>query len=103
MNVESEFAANKKKVPIFLYETNQNANRFEQLEFQLAQSEDERIAVDHVTKAVDPHAKKSSVSTTLGSSVNAIKLLRSKILFLIDIFEKSSQVRQNPAYTRRLN
>jgi hypothetical protein len=65
MNVESEVAANKKKVPIFLYETNQNANRFEQLEFQLAQSEDERIAVDHVTKAVDPHAKKSSVSTTL--------------------------------------
>ena len=29
MNVTSEAAANKKKVPIFLYETNQNAGRFE--------------------------------------------------------------------------
>ena len=103
MNVQSEAARNKKKVPIFLYETNQNAYRFEQLDFELAQSEDERIAVDHVTKAVDPHAKHSSVSTNLESSVNALKLLRSKILFLTDLFQKSSEVRTNPSYTRRLN
>jgi hypothetical protein len=103
MNVTSEAAKNKKKVPIFLYETNQNAHRFEQLDFELAQSEDERIAVDHVTKALDPHAKNSSVSTNMESSVNALKLLRSKILFLIDIFEKSNEVRNNPSFTRRLN
>jgi len=103
MNVNSEVAASTKKVPIFIYETNQNANRFEQLDFQLSQSDDERIAVDHVTKAVDQNAKKSTVSTSMSSSVNAIKLLRSKILFLIDIFEKSPAVKQNPAYTRRLN
>lgn len=69
----------------------------------MAQSDDERIAVDHVTKAVDQNAKKSTVSTSMSSSVNAIKLLRSKILFLIDIFEKSEAVRSNPHYTRRLN
>ena len=103
MNVHSAAAQNKKKVPIFLYETNQNLQRFEQLDFELAQSEDERIAVDHVTKAVDPHAKHSSVSTNLESSVNALKLLRSKILFLTDLFQKSSEVRTNPGYTRRLN
>ena len=56
-----------------------------------------------MTKAVDPNAKKSSVSTNLDSSVNALKLLRSKILFLIDIFENSEAVRKNPSYCRRLN
>jgi hypothetical protein len=102
MNTTSEAAKNKKKVPIFLFETNQNLHRFEQLDFELAQSEDERIAVDHVTKAVDPHAKNSSVTTNLESSVNALKLLRSKILFLIDIFQNSNEVRTNPSFTRRL-
>ena len=55
----------------------------------MAQSEDERIAVDNVAKAIDPNAKISSVSTNLVAAVNAIKVLRRKVLFLADIFEKS--------------
>ena len=89
MNTASESAKSKKQIPIFLYETNQQAKRFEQLDFQLAQSEDERIAVDNVAKAIDQGAKQSSTSTNLVSIVNAVKLLRRKIKFLVDIFEKS--------------
>lgn len=103
MNVNSEEAKNKKQVPIFVYETNQTAKTFESLDFQLAKSEDERIAVDNVTKAIDPSAKKSSVATNLTSAVNAIKILRQKVKFLIDIFENSAQVRENPEFARRLN
>ena len=73
------------------------------MDFQLAQSEDERIAVDHVAKSIDPTAKQSSVATNMISSVNAIKVLRSKIKFLVEIFQKSPEVRQNPDYLRRLN
>ena len=69
----------------------------------MAQSEDERIAVDNVAKAIDPNAKKSSVSTNMISTVNAIKLLRQKIKFLVAIFENSPQISENPEYTRRLN
>ena len=103
MNPLSKAANEKKQMPIFLYETNQAAKRFEQLDHTLAQSEDERIAVDNVAKAIDPTAKTSSVSTNLISSLNAIKLLRRKILFLIDLFEKSEKVQKNPEYQRRLN
>ena len=59
--------------------------------------------MEHVSKAIDPNAVESSVSTSLISSVNAIKLLRRKILFLIDIFEKSKEVRETPEFRRRLN
>ena len=37
------------------------------------------------------------------SSLNAIALLRKKINFLVAIFNNSKEVRENPAYTRRLN
>ena len=69
----------------------------------MAQSEDERIAVDNVAKAIDKEATKSTVSTNLTAAVNAIKILRRKILHLISIFEKSAEVCQNSEYTRRLN
>ena len=92
MNPNSQEAKDKKTIPIFLYETNQVAKRFEQVDFLLAQSEDERIAVDNVAKAIDPTAKVSSVSTNLISTLSAIKILRRKILFLVDMFEKSKEV-----------
>lgn len=95
LNPNSQEAKDKKTIPIFLYETNQVAKRFEQIDFLLAQSEDERIAVDNVAKAIDPTAKVSSVSTNLISTLNAIKILRRKILFLVDMFEKSKEVQGN--------
>lgn len=102
MNTGSEQAKNKKQVPIFLYETNTNSKTYESLDFSLAQSEDERIAVDNVAKAVDQDAKKSTTSTNLISLVNAVKLLRSKIKFLVDIFKNSPEVQNNPEFARRL-
>lgn len=43
------------------------------------------------------------MSTNLIAQVNAIKLLRRKIKFLVDIFENSPEVRSNPSFSRRLN
>ena len=57
MNTQSKDSQTRGTIPIYLYETNQVLKTFEQLDFQLAQSEDERIAVDNVAKAIDPNAK----------------------------------------------
>ena len=103
LNDKSQTAMKKKSIPIFLYETNQVTRKFEHLEFALAQSEDERIAVDNVAKEIDAKAKTSALSTNMISSLNAIALLRKKIKFLVEIFKNSKEVRENPAYTRRLN
>ena len=89
MNVDSQLAREKKQIPVFVYETNQTLNTFELLDFQLAQSEDEQIAVTNVAQAIDPGAVKSTVATNLTAAVNAVKVLRRKILHLIDIFEQS--------------
>ena len=86
MNVDSQLAREKKQIPVFVYETNQQLNTFELLDFQLAQSEDEQIAVTTVAQAIDPLAIKSTVATNLTATVNAVKVLRRKILHLIDIF-----------------
>lgn len=56
-----------------------------------------------MAKQVDSSAEKSSVSTNLISNMNALKVLRKKILFLVDVFTKESKVRENPEYVRRLN
>ena len=46
-------------MPFFLYEN------FEEINFNLAQSDDERIAVENVTKAINPDSKISAVSQNL--------------------------------------
>jgi hypothetical protein len=56
-----------------------------------------------MAKQVDSSAEKSSVSTNLISNMNALKVLRKKILFLVDVFTKEQKVRENPEYVRRLN
>ena len=90
-------------MPIFVYETNQATKSFEQLEFQLAKSEDERIVVDETAKTFDATGEKSAASINLISNMNALKLLRKKILFLVDVFKNSEKVSQNPDYCRRLS
>ena len=56
-----------------------------------------------MAKQVDSSAEKSSVSTNLISNMNALKVLRKKILFLVDVFTKEQKVRENPEFVRRLN
>ena len=90
-------------MPIFLYETNQATKTFERLDYDLAKSPDERIVVDEMAKQVDASAEKSTVSTNLISNLNALKVLRKKILFLVDVFTKEKKVQENPEYVRRLN
>jgi hypothetical protein len=73
------------------------------LDYTLASSDSERIAVDNVAKAVDPNAKTSTLSTNMVASLNALKILRRKIKFLIDIVKNSEEVRKNHEFMRKLN
>jgi len=86
-----------------MFETNQVSKQFEIIDWRLAQSEDERIAIDSVAKAIDPNAKISALSSNMLSSVNAIGLLRKKIKFLVAMFKNEKKVSENPAFSRRLN
>jgi len=69
----------------------------------LASSDAEQIAVDDIYQAVDPNSKLSSVSQNLKAPLNAIKLLRAKLNFLIKAVETSAEVRANHDFMRRLN
>ena len=57
MNSQSVAAAQKNQIPVYIYETNQVTKKFESLDYTLAQSDDERIAVDHISKALDSDVK----------------------------------------------
>ena len=50
MNPESKDAANRRAVPIFVYESNPLTKAYEQLDFNLARAEEERIVVDELAK-----------------------------------------------------
>lgn len=62
LNPESAEAAQKKALPLFIYEVEQGQgqSKFVRVDYQLATSDSERIAVDNVAKAVDS----STLSTT---------------------------------------
>jgi hypothetical protein len=70
----------------------------------LAASDSERIAVDHVTKSSDSATSTttSQLSTNIRASLNALKLLRRKIKFLVDIVRNSPEVRANHNFMRKL-
>ena len=105
LNTESKEAKDKKKIPCFLYEHSSatSPSEFIRLEYSLATSDSERISVEHVAKAVDPNAKSSVLSQNLQSSLNAIKLLRRRVKFLIDLVRNSEDVRRNQDFMRKLN
>jgi hypothetical protein len=101
-NASSKSAQSKKKLPLFLYESKAQGN-FTVLDFQLAASNAEQIAVDGIAKAVDPLAKVSALSQGMAAPLNAIKILRQKVNFLINAVEQSEEVRKNHNFVRRLN
>lgn len=103
MNPSSQEAMEKKTLPYFLYEYEQQRQRFIRLDYNLATSDSERISVDHVAKAIDPNAKTSVLSQNMLSTINAVKILRRKIAFLIDIVTHSPEVRSNHDFMRKLN
>mmetsp|Transcript_36651 Transcript_36651/g.35431 ORF Transcript_36651/g.35431 Transcript_36651/m.35431 type:complete len:120 (-) Transcript_36651:463-822(-) len=75
MNPESKDARESKKMPFFLYEIpnlSSGNSTFEKLDYNLATSDSERIAVDNVAKAIDPNARNSNLSQNLQSSLNSI-------------------------------
>jgi hypothetical protein len=82
----------------------QGGSGFLRLDFELATSDSERIAVDHVAKALDPSttATTSTMSQNMRASLNALKLLRRKVRFLIDIVRNTPEVQGNHGFMRRL-
>jgi COP9 signalosome complex subunit 6 len=103
MNPDSKEAREKRVLPFYIYELDSSHQNMVRLEYTLATSDSERIAVDHMVKAIDPNAKVSALSQNILTSVNALKLLRRKIRFLIDIVRNSQEVRQNHDFMRKLN
>jgi hypothetical protein len=61
MNPESQAAKEKKKIPVFAYELNKTTKQFVPLDFNLAASDSEQIAVDGIAKSVDPDSKTSAL------------------------------------------
>ena len=108
MNEESGFAKDRKKIPFFLYELAVKTDNVEapkpfvQLDFTLASEASEQIAVDGVANAVDPDSKTSNFTSTMQASLNAVKILRSKLNFLIKVVKESPEVRSNQNFMRRL-
>ena len=110
MNTASQSAKDKKKIPFFLYEqaAKQADGASQQtpyvpLDYTLASEDSEQIAVDGVAHAIDPDAKVSKLTQSMSASINAVKLLRSKLNFLIKVVKESPEVRANQNFMRRLN
>ena len=53
--------------------------------------------------ATDADQKVSACSQNMVAPVNAVKILRSKINFLIDVVKNSKEVRENHEFMRKLN
>lgn len=110
MNPLSTEAQGKKRLPLFIYESKQASDDLEQqktsfvpIEFTLASSDSEQISVNDVAHAVDKDAKVSTMSQHMASSLNAVKILRSKLNFLIAAVKENPEVRKNHNFMRRLN
>lgn len=112
MNPLSNEAEDKKILPLFIYEAKQteaaieeqkNDVKFVPIEFTLASSDSEQISVNDVAHAVDKDAKVSTMSQHMASALNAVKILRSKLNFLIACVKEFPEIRKNHNFMRRLN
>ena len=101
-NPLSKEARERSHIPYYLYELDAQ-QQFARQEYELATADSERIAVDQVSKALDPSKKTSELSHNLQSSLNAVKLLRIKVNFLISMVRSSEKVRKNHQFMRKLN
>jgi len=93
LNPVSEAAYKRMSVPLFFYEIKEN--KFQPVDYQLASSEIEQIAVTHVAQAVDRNQKLSGISQNMKNILNAISILRQKLGYLIKVTEASPEVRAN--------
>ena len=77
------------------------ATHFAQQQFRLASSETEQIAVQDVLMALRPDESRSAHE--LKAPLQALKLLREKLNFIISAVENSAELRRNHDFMRRLN
>ena len=89
MNPQSQAARDTKKLPFFMYSQGpigpdgQPTTPYVQLDYSPASEASEQIAVDGVANAVDPNAKNSILSQRMAAPINAVKILRTKLNFII--------------------
>lgn len=99
MNPASQTAIDAKKLPFFMYAAapvgsdGQPTAPFQQLDFSPASEASEQIAVDGVANAIDPNAKHSLLTQRMAAPINAVKILRTKLNFLITAVKKDDEVR----------
>lgn len=73
------------------------------MDYRLAASDVEQIAVEGVHHYVDPNEKISGCAQKLEGPADAVKILHTKIDFLIRAVKESEEVRANQDFMRRLN
>jgi hypothetical protein len=101
-NLTSQVASDNQALPLFAYEVRRDD--FFPLNYKLSgTNQAEKIAVEDIYQAFDAGSCISSVNANLKPPLNAIKLLRSKLNFLIKAVEASPEVRANHDFMRRLN
>ena len=109
MNPNSQAARDAQKMPFFMYQQGpigadgQPSAPFVKLEYGSASEASEQIAVDGVANAVDPDAKISVIAQRMAAPINAVKILRAKLNFIITAVKQSPEVRKNKNFMRRLN
>lgn len=77
--------------------------QFVPIEFTLAASDSEQISVNDVARAYDKDAKVSNMSQHMASALNAVKILRTKVNFLMAALKDYPEIRKNHGFMRRLN
>jgi hypothetical protein len=109
MNPLSQEAHDKKRLPLFIFEARQTQEdqagkvQFMPIEFTLASSDSEQISVNDVAHSHDKDAKVSSMSQHMASALNAVKILRTKVNFLMAAVRECPEIRKNHGFMRRLN
>lgn len=98
----------KKELPITIYESvsqftsGKQAFEFRQIGYNIDTLEAERIGVDHIAKEVSSIQKGSWYSTSLTSSLNAMRMLKGRIRTMIEMVKASDKVKSNHTFMRKL-
>jgi hypothetical protein len=72
-----------------LFEQSADAKNFVQMDFTMASSDAEQIAINDFAMATDSDSKVSACAQNMTAPVNAINILRGKINFFIDVVKGS--------------
>lgn len=106
-SVSQKSAAGRKELPVFIYDTSILSSgigfQYNLIQYKIETLESERISVDHIAKQTDSLQVNSRLSSNMQTTLNALKLLKSRLKALINIVNNSEEVKKNNDFMRRLN